>query len=213
MIRKVGLFASAAAIAVMAPVLPAIAKSGNGNSNGSTPVPSSTISGCSATYGTVVSGAIDCQGFFAGNIFSQSGASTQQTAVAALGGSFGGTFGSLTSGSLSGSTVSFGKMLYGQTIVGMHFGNIANPDNLTFVSRGNNENVSVLWLFDLGATGASGITLLNTRGFSNAALYSTAAAVPPVPEPSTWAMLILGFGVVGGAMRAARTRHTRLAFG
>lgn len=32
-----------------------------------------------------------------------------------------------------------------------------------------------------------------------------------VPEPSTWAMLILGFGVIGGAMR--RGRHSlRLAF-
>ena len=44
----------------------------------------------------------------------------------------------------------------------------------------------------------------------------TAMAIQaPVPEPATWAMLILGFGVVGGAMRrraanakAARTRLT-----
>ena len=33
----------------------------------------------------------------------------------------------------------------------------------------------------------------------------------PVPEPSTWALLILGFGLVGGAMR--RRQQARLAFG
>lgn len=35
----------------------------------------------------------------------------------------------------------------------------------------------------------------------------------PVPEPSTWAMLILGFGLVGGALRQnARVRRTTAAF-
>lgn len=31
-----------------------------------------------------------------------------------------------------------------------------------------------------------------------------------IPEPATWGMMLLGFGFVGGAMRARR-RHTRLA--
>jgi hypothetical protein len=29
-------------------------------------------------------------------------------------------------------------------------------------------------------------------------------ATPPVPEPATWAMLVLGFGAVGGALRSRR---------
>ncbi len=33
----------------------------------------------------------------------------------------------------------------------------------------------------------------------------------PVPEPSTWAMLILGFGLVGGAMRSRRETTLRYA--
>ena len=33
-------------------------------------------------------------------------------------------------------------------------------------------------------------------------------AVPGVPEPATWAMMILGFGMVGAGMRLARTRQT-----
>ena len=38
-------------------------------------------------------------------------------------------------------------------------------------------------------------------GFS---LIVTTADAPAVPEPMTWAMMALGFGVVGGAMRARR---------
>lgn len=36
-------------------------------------------------------------------------------------------------------------------------------------------------------------------------------APPPVPEPSTWALLILGFGAVGAAMRMAGRRRGELA--
>jgi outer membrane lipase/esterase len=32
-------------------------------------------------------------------------------------------------------------------------------------------------------------------------------AVPAVPEPSTWAMMLLGFGFIGGAMRSATRRQ------
>ncbi len=33
-----------------------------------------------------------------------------------------------------------------------------------------------------------------------------------IPEPATWAFLILGFGAVGGAMRASRRRTVRVAY-
>jgi hypothetical protein len=32
-----------------------------------------------------------------------------------------------------------------------------------------------------------------------------------VPEPTTWAMMLIGFGFVGGTMRAARRRSATLA--
>lgn len=206
MARKFPL-AIATALAVAVTASPVMAKKGG---NTPTPTPPPTLADCTATYGTVVNGAVGCQGFFTGNIFNQSDAAIQQTAVGNLGASFNGVFGSLPSGSLSGNTVGFGQTLYGVTIVGMHFGNIANPNNLNFVGQGNNENVSVLWKFDFGTTGAAGVTLLDTRGFSNAALYN-ANLVPPIPEPGTWAMLILGFGAVGGAMRATGKRRVTLA--
>lgn len=39
------------------------------------------------------------------------------------------------------------------------------------------------------------------------------SAIGAVPEPATWAMMILGFGLVGGAMRSARRQTVRAAFG
>ena len=40
-----------------------------------------------------------------------------------------------------------------------------------------------------------------------------AFAIAAVPEPSTWAMLILGFGAVGGAVRLGRRRRASYATG
>lgn len=36
--------------------------------------------------------------------------------------------------------------------------------------------------------------------------------IAAVPEPATWAMLILGFGVIGGAMRRSKVARTALRF-
>lgn len=39
-----------------------------------------------------------------------------------------------------------------------------------------------------------------------------APVVPAVPEPSTWAMMLVGFGAIGGAMRRRRTGQVRFNF-
>ena len=39
------------------------------------------------------------------------------------------------------------------------------------------------------------------------------ALAGPVPEPATWAMMILGFALIGGAVRGARRPTVRVAFG
>lgn len=54
---------------------------------------------------------------------------------------------------------------------------------------------------------ADNVTLSTTAG-STTWNFEVAAAVP---EPATWAMLILGFGVIGGTMRGQRKRE-RIAF-
>ena len=54
---------------------------------------------------------------------------------------------------------------------------------------------------------ADNVTITRTNG-ATTYNFEAAAIAPPIPEPSTWALLILGFGVVGGAMRSRRTRAT-----
>jgi hypothetical protein len=43
-------------------------------------------------------------------------------------------------------------------------------------------------------------------------LVLTASTAGAVPEPATWAMMIGGMGVVGGAMRRRRSVSTKVSF-
>ena len=53
----------------------------------------------------------------------------------------------------------------------------------------------------------AGNTLVSyNMGFINAYLNGTAPVQTPVPEPATWALMIAGFGVVGGSVRRQRRR-------
>jgi hypothetical protein len=150
-----------------------------------------------------------CSGYYSGNLINGSPADLQNQAdaIALLPGDY--TFDTSTWANVEATKVltltgpdsnqiDFGTTLFGQTIVGAHFGNVAGPAG----------NVSVFWLFDFGTEGASSITLDDTQGFSNAALYTTGSA-PAVPEPATWAMMLMGFGAAGYAMR--KRRRPRLA--
>jgi hypothetical protein len=150
-----------------------------------------------------------CSGYYSGNLINGSPADLQNQAdaIALLPGDY--SFDTSTWANVEATKVltltgpdsnqiDFGTTLFGQTIVGAHFGNVAGPAG----------NVSVFWLFDFGTEGASSITLDDTQGFSNAALYTTGSA-PAVPEPATWAMMLMGFGAAGYAMR--KRRRPRLA--
>ncbi|MXP28847.1 PEPxxWA-CTERM sorting domain-containing protein [Porphyrobacter algicida] len=191
-------FSAAAALALVA--APAFA----GGPPTATAQPS--LGGCATTYGTVVSGATACSGFYAGNVFSNNAGDvlTQQAAVSALGGSFDGDFtnlfgfGSLSNGSTGARTIDFGANFYGPTIIGAHFGNIAGPEG----------NVSVFWTFNFGTAGASSLTFLDGQGLSNLYVYGD-PSTPAVPEPAAWALMILGFGAVGSVLR--RSKKTKLA--
>jgi hypothetical protein len=67
---------------------------------------------------------------------------------------------------------------------------------------------------------ANGLDGRQCRGGFSCGFYTTANAfsvqsitASGVPEPTTWAMMLLGFGLIGGAMRqrVSSTRHTQLA--
>jgi hypothetical protein len=83
-------------------------------------------------------------------------------------------------------------------------------------------------LLVFGEATFSGSDLINFLGFGNATVGGSGiigappqirnpsftgritynlASVAPVPEPATWAMMIGGFGMVGGAMRSARRKR------
>ena len=162
-------------------------------------------------------GAAACQGYYGGNL-SGSTVSVQQTALNALlnsptvGVAIGGSApvinwtaltnsGALLSQvNLSGNVLNFGTTLFGQNLIGVHFGNNSDPANPP-------PNVSAFYRFDFGNTGASSITFApNASGFSNAVLYTATSGA--VPEPATWAMMLLGFGIMGAGMKTRRRPAT-----
>jgi PEP-CTERM motif len=163
---------------------------------------------CGGSLSLPTPDAADCSGYYSGNVLNGSAddVAAQQNAVSELGGSFDGDWTALVNAgdvitSLTNTNeLNFGTTLFGDVIIGAHFGNITdplvNPDN-----NGRTGNVSVFWLFHL-LTPTDHISLDNTQGFSNAALYQN--GTPGVPEPATWAMMLLGFGAAGVAMRRSR---------
>jgi hypothetical protein len=71
-------------------------------------------------------------------------------------------------------------------------------DSYRNINPGN--NIGNLWLIGASFNNPEGAWKLD--GFK---LEKLTFEVPPsVPEPSTWLMMILGFGLVGGTMRAQR---------
>jgi len=150
--------------------------------------------------------AIACAGYYSGNLLNGSAEdiANQQAAIDSLPGDFqfDGDWGALADNTIltltNGDQLNFGETMFGLTIIGAHFGNVS----------GDAGNVSVFWLFDFGTEGADFVTLDDPTGWSNATLYTTGSGVP---EPATWAMMLLGFGAAGTAMRRSRRRTTALA--
>ncbi len=84
-----------------------------------------------------------------------------------------------------------------------YYGSIVALANLTetdlFTSNGSGLiNYTVL------ANTNSSVTLGSAK-----LTFSLEKVEGAVPEPTTWAMMVVGFGAVGGAMRAGRARRTR----
>lgn len=51
------------------------------------------------------------------------------------------------------------------------------------------------------------LNFINLTGGANEGIFLDAVSVTPVPELATWALLLIGFGAVGGAMRAGKRRQ------
>jgi hypothetical protein len=156
--------------------------------------------------------ALDCVGFYHNNYNGGSSAQDAATAVALnalLGTSYtAATFPvKETMGSLSGNTINFAATLYGMTVVSFHLGGAnGSPGGVGY-------NATAFYLFDAGTAGLDSFTF-NRPGLSNARLYDTdgppepcvgnCGGVPGVPEPATWALMIIGFGGAGALIRRRR---------
>ena len=167
---------------------------GNGNSAGSggsggsgTP----TIATCSASDISITGAS--CLGFYSGNL------NGNAPSLAAVNTALGTWHLNLTEAvdaghmisSLTGNTINFSQQLYGDTIIGVHYGNVNGSNNVTAFYR-----------FDAGTTGIDAFTT-SFASLSNATLYRTGVATT-VPEPETYAMLLAGLGLVGVVARRRR---------
>ncbi len=74
--------------------------------------------------------------------------------------------------------------------------NIANGQNF-FSAEATDGDFITRVAFDTNGSGISQLKQVRVGGI---------AAIAAVPEPATWAMMLLGFGMVGGVSRARRRR-------
>ncbi len=98
--------------------------------------------------------------------------------------------------------------IVGTDVIGTNLSILASNDdaNNTLQSQINYTLANTGWyaLTVGGFGGSTGTYVLNLEG---------ATAIGGIPEPATWAMLILGFGVIGGAVRRRQRVTTRVSFG
>lgn len=144
--------------------------------------------------------AIDCSGFVAGNAIGGSATSPTAATLLAELGYTGSLVGLELVESLNGNhTVNFNTLLVGRTIIGVHYGNGQGSPGRPQGARSEGDDTA-FYLFDAG-TGMDWFTL-NFNSSSNARLYAT--GVSAVPEPASWAMMLMGFGAMGIALRRRR---------
>jgi hypothetical protein len=183
-------------------------QTGNGGAN-SAPV------ACNAATDLSIA-AISCSGFYNGNVLDNADIAAQVTGLAQIGFTWDGNFSALAAAGMkqdiSGTQLDleslFGTLLYGETVIGIHFGG-GGPNGV--------GNGTAFYKFDAGTDGTK-ILALNYPGSSGIVLYSTGHAplLPPldppgndfpiaVPEPASWLAMVAGFAVLGGALRRKRT--------
>ncbi len=91
------------------------------------------------------------------------------------------------------------------------FSNTNLPVDMTLTTSGGDTFTYTLGAYDTSTFGFIGIT--SSTPFTSATFHSTTfnipaieygAAIPSVPEPAAWAIMLVGFAGIGGSLRRAR---------
>jgi hypothetical protein len=158
------------------------------------PASAAAVLGSTACSNGDISGATDCRGWFEGNL--NSGNATDLANEALIINDLLGTntytgsnlpFVDVTN--LSGSTITFAQALTGTVILGVHVGAANGAGGIGY------NGTAFYTLVDPGSS-----VTLNVPGLSNARVFGVAA----VPEPGTWAMMLLGLGSLAWLIRRNR---------
>jgi hypothetical protein len=158
------------------------------------PASAAAVLGSTAcTLSDISPGATACQGWYEGNL--NSGNSTDLANEALIVNSLLGT--SYTGSNLpftdvtgiSGSTITFASALTGTVLLGVHVGAANGAGGIGY------DGTAFYTLVDPGSS-----VTLNIPGLSNARVFGVAA----VPEPGTWAMMLLGLGSLAWLIRRNR---------
>lgn len=154
-------------------------------------IPSCAVSGLD----DIVPNAQACNGYYQGNLLNNASLLQQTLGLAGLGLVWNGvTIEKLDPGA---ATLNFNTVLNGLTWIGIHYGKGQGPVDVE-------GGVTAFYRFDAGVNRDT--FNIAPGSISGVSLYATSPGT--VPEPAAWALMIVGFGFAGTAMR----RRTRVAF-
>jgi hypothetical protein len=157
------------------------------------------IAPCAST--DISPNAQDCRGFYGSQLLSGNPGDTavQIEALGQLGFVWDGTTVVQNISGLGGGDPTFATALNGETWLGIHWGGGAD-------SPVPGQDTTSFYRFDAGTDLHT--VLLNYGSSSDAKLYSTGSheggGGGEVPEPATWAMMLVGFGGMGAVLRRNR---------
>lgn len=151
-----------------------------------------------------------CSGFYAGNLLAgnKGDIAAQVAGLSAIGFTFDGNWSVVEGTKINplgdGFSYDFASLLNGTTYIGIHKGNANGAGGTVAGTQGTA-------FYRINATNLD-VLKVAFAGGSSAVLYSTQSA-PAVPEPSTWALLMLGFAAVGFTMRRQKgEREVRVRY-
>jgi hypothetical protein len=185
-----------ACLGVLASTPATAAKPGSGGNSGPAACSTSDISITNAA--NAVSHASSCTGFFAGNLLNNKKSSTaaQTQDLQALGLTWSGDLTQVFEQvqSLNGAhDIVLPESIFGITYIAVHYGN---------ATGGPGESTA---FYVLNAAEGVNRIHLDYDGSSNLVVFATGIGlVSETPEPSSWAMMIGGFGMIGASMRRRR---------